>query len=247
MRLAQMGAVRSGTGSMSRYIVLIPAAGVGQRFGAACPKQYVQLAGQTVLQHTVNRLLQLDNIDFLLIVVSPQDTYIDDIYPATNLPKRVHILHCGGSTRAETVGKGMAEARQRFNLMDDDWLLVHDAARCCVTIQSVLRLMQAVQPDDVGGLLAMPVTDTLKLADIQGYVCKTVDRSRMWQAQTPQMFRFGLLARALAQADLSVVTDEASAIEALGLNPLLVLGDICNLKITTPQDLVLARFFLHQE
>ena len=232
---------------MSRNIALVPAAGVGQRFGAPCPKQYVDLAGQTVLQHTINRLLSIPEIDLLLIVVSPEDAYIDDVYPLAKTPERVHILRCGGASRALTVKNGITAARNQFAVQDDEWILVHDAARCCVKPESVQSLIVAVQDDAVGGLLALPVSDTLKRANAQGRVSQTVDRAKMWQAQTPQMFRCGMLYRALEAADLTQVTDEASAVEGQGFAPLLVTGNVQNLKITTPQDLALARFFLFEE
>lgn len=232
---------------MSRQIMLIPAAGVGQRFGAGRPKQYVDLAGRTMLEQTVNRLSQIDGIDLIVIVVSVDDGYIDEVISAANWSAHVHILRCGGASRAETVKNGLYTARTLFGLQPEDWILVHDAARCCVRTDSVLRLIQAVNSDAAGGLLAVPVSDTLKLADETGHVCRTIDRTAMWQAQTPQMFRLGILIQALDNADLSTVTDEASAVEALGFQPLLVMGDVANLKITTMQDLALARFFLQQE
>ncbi len=232
---------------MSRNIALVPAAGVGQRFGAPCPKQYVDLAGQTVLQHTINRLLSIPEIDLLLIVVSPEDAYIDDVYPLAKTPERVHILRCGGASRALTVKNGITAARNQFAVQDDDWILVHDAARCCVKPESVQSLITAVRDDAVGGLLALPVSDTLKRANEQGRVNQTVDRAGMWQAQTPQMFRCGMLYQALEAADLTRVTDEASAVEGQGFAPLLITGNVQNLKITTPQDLALARFFLFEE
>ncbi|PIT58283.1 2-C-methyl-D-erythritol 4-phosphate cytidylyltransferase [Snodgrassella alvi] len=232
---------------MTRHVVLIPAAGIGARFGAACPKQYVNLAGKTVLEHTVSRLAQISAIDLLLIVVSELDEYIDAIYPAAALPPNVHILRCGGATRAQTVRNGITYAQQQFGLQDNDWLLVHDAARCCVSADSVQRLLAAVHNHTVGGLLALPVADTLKQADAAQHVCCTVSRAGLWQAQTPQMFRAGILARALTQADLDVITDESSAVEALGLAPLLIPGDVCNLKLTSAQDALLATYFLQQE
>ncbi|WP_239349407.1 2-C-methyl-D-erythritol 4-phosphate cytidylyltransferase [Snodgrassella communis] len=231
---------------MTRYVGLIPAAGIGARFGAACPKQYVKLAGKTVLEHTVSRLTKISVIDLLLIVVAEQDDYIDSIYPVA-LPAHVHILRCGGATRAQTVRNGIAQAQQQFGLQDSDWLLVHDAARCCVSADSVQRLLAATHNHAVGGLLALPVADTLKQADAAQHVCCTVNRAGLWQAQTPQMFRAGILARALAQADLEAITDESSAVEMLGLAPLLVSGDVCNLKLTSAQDAMLATYFLQQE
>lgn len=232
---------------MSRRIALIPAAGVGTRFGATCPKQYVRLAGQTVLEHTVTRLGGIHAIDLVLIVVSAQDEYIDTIYPPAALPPNIAILRCGGTTRAQTVRNGIRLAQQHYAVLDTDWLLVHDAARCCVSKESVERLLESAQHHSVGGLLALPVADTLKQADAAQQVCRTVSRVDLWQAQTPQMFRAGVLAAALDQADLDVITDESSAVEAMGLAPLLVTGDIRNLKLTSAQDALLATYFLQQD
>ncbi|MCO6516456.1 MAG: 2-C-methyl-D-erythritol 4-phosphate cytidylyltransferase, partial [Snodgrassella sp.] len=153
----------------------------------------------------------------------------------------------GGATRAQTVRNGIAQAQQQFGLQDNDWLLVHDAARCCVSADSVQRLLAATHNHAVGGLLALPVADTLKQADAAQHVCCTVNRAGLWQAQTPQMFRAGILARALARADLEAITDESSAVEMLGLAPLLVSGDVCNFKLTSAQDAMLATYFLQQE
>lgn len=232
---------------MSRRIALIPAAGVGARFGAECPKQYVRLVGRTVLEHTVTRLAGIPAIDLVFIVVSAQDEYIDTIYPSAALPPNIAILRCGGDTRALTVRNGIRLAQQHYAVLDTDWLLVHDAARCCVSTESVERLIKAVQHHPVGGLLALPVADTLKQADPAQQVSRTVNRAGLWQAQTPQMFRAGMLAAALDQADLDVITDESSAVEAMGLAPLLVSGDIRNLKLTSAQDALLATYFLQQD
>jgi 2-C-methyl-D-erythritol 4-phosphate cytidylyltransferase len=128
--------------------------------------------------------------------------------------------------------------------VDSDWVLVHDAARPCITAALLDRLIDAVLPDDVGGILALPVADTLKAAGPRGRIARTVDRAGLWQAQTPQMFRLGVLRRALESADLAAVTDEASAVESLGLQPLLVEGDVTNLKVTWGRDAALAELIL---
>lgn len=229
---------------MTRYFALVPAAGVGTRFGADTPKQYTVLAGQTVLQHTLSTLLAAPNIDTVAVVVSVQDQWIDQIYPPHTLPAKLHILRCGGTTRAQSVYNGLAAAMNAGCLKNEDWVLVHDAARCCLSAAALQRLITTIDTHAVGGLLAVPVADTLKRADAQQQVIATVSREHLWQAQTPQMFRAALLKQALDQADLSTITDEASAIEALGLTPLLVTGDAGNIKLTQPQDLRLAEWLL---
>lgn len=230
-----------------RFVALIPAAGVGVRFGGQQPKQYTVLCGQTVLQHTVGRFLAVPEVTQVLVVVSPQDAEIARIYPSGGSPERLAVLRCGGATRAESVRNGIAAALDAGLITVADWVLVHDAARCCVPADAVRRLLRAVQDHAVGGLLAVPVADTLKRADAQQQVAATVSRVGLWQAQTPQMFRAGLLQQALATDSLLHITDEASAVEALGLAPLLVEGDVRNLKLTRPQDAVLAELLLTQE
>lgn len=232
---------------MSGYCVLIPAAGAGRRFGADCPKQYYVLSGKTVLEHTVSRFLNLADVARIFLVVSAEDQWIDSIYSTQDLPEKLHLLRCGGATRARTVSNGLSTAMQLGWVKADDWVMVHDAARCCVPVSAVRRLMTQTAEHAVGGLLALPVTDTLKRADRQQEIAETVDRNHLWQAQTPQVFRADLLRRALSVADLDAVTDDASAIEMLGLSPLLVEGDRRNLKLTCAEDAGLAMFFLQQE
>lgn len=232
---------------MTRHIALVPAAGVGARFGADMPKQYAHIGGQTVLQHTLSTLLAAPNIDAVLVVVSAHDPWIDRLYPPHALPAKLHILRCGGATRAESVRNGLTAAITAGCLKNEDWVLVHDAARCCLTATALQRLITAVDHHAVGGLLAVPVADTLKRADAHQHIAATVNRADLWQAQTPQMFRAALLRNALDNADLTNVTDEASAIEALGLAPLLVLGDVGNIKLTQPQDARLAALLLKQQ
>ena len=231
---------------MTRRLALVPAAGVGARFGAATPKQYVRLAGKTVLQHSAEVLLACAQIDAVAIVVSAADEHIDTVYPPLGLPEKLHILRCGGDSRGETVRNGTQALLAQGLLAADDWLLVHDAARCCLPAAALQRLLEQVSQHPVGGLLAMPLADTLKRANAQHCVAATLNRSHLWQAQTPQMFRAGLLQQALADADLNQITDESSAVEALGLQPLLVEGDSRNFKLTRAQDAVLAECLLRQ-
>ena len=218
---------------------LIPAAGGGSRMGAERPKQYLPLAGKPLIWHTLQALSAVDRIEQVLVVLAPDDSYWDG-YDWNSFAGRLTVLRCGGATRAESVTHGLRTLRAR--LAESDWVLVHDAARCCLTPALVDKLIDELEADPVGGLLAIPVADTLKRSDEVGRVAETVPRDRLWQAQTPQMFRYAMLLEALEQAP--GVTDEASAIEALGLSPKLVAADVTNFKVTWPLDLQLAQWIL---
>jgi 2-C-methyl-D-erythritol 4-phosphate cytidylyltransferase len=219
-----------------RLFALVPCAGVGARSGADRPKQYVAVAGRPLVAHTLNALTQVHRLTATLVVLSPGDEMFRALVPDFEGPSG-WLAHCGGETRAESVAAGL-EALLRQGAREDDWVLVHDAARCLLQPAWVDRLVDACLADDVGGLLALPLADTLK-AEQEGRVQGTVSRSGKWAAQTPQMFRIGLLRRALAAANASV-TDESSAVEALGLKPLLAPGSVENFKVTYPEDFVLA-------
>lgn len=221
---------------MSRLVALVPAAGSGSRFGAPSPKQYLQLLGHPLMWHTLATLAAVPAVDEVAVVISPHDEWFDGYDWA--LPK-LSVHRVGGDSRAQSVAQGLAA----LGLADDDWVLVHDAARCCLTVGAVERLIATLADDEVGGLLALPVPDTVKRADEDGRVRSTVARNGLWLAQTPQMFRAGLLAQALALAG-DDVTDEASALEMLGHKPRLVEGDAQNFKVTYPRDLALARAIL---
>ena len=223
----------------ARHFALVPAAGSGARFGAEVPKQYLPLAGRPVLHHTLNALLACTRIAKIWVVLSPGDAWWS-AYVWPELGGRVEPLFCGGASRAESVANGLAAVRDA--VADEDWMLVHDAARPCVTVAALEALCRELADDPVGGLLAMPVADTLKRADGAHRVAETVAREGLWQAQTPQMFRYGLLTRVLAGQEK--VTDEASAFEAAGYAPRLVRSDMTNLKVTYPADLALAEFIL---
>lgn len=227
---------------MSRFIALIPAAGVGERFGAGKPKQYVEIAGKTVLQHTLEIFLHHAEIDGVVVVLSPHDAF----FP-TLLHDKLTVLRCGGATRAESVRNGLQALLEQGLADEADVILVHDAARCCLPPAALSRLLHEAGERAEGGILAIPVADTLKRAASTGQIEVTVARAGLWQAQTPQLFRAGLLQQALSVSDLSVVTDEASAVEQLGIQPCLVLGDIRNLKLTLPQDEELVRLLLEKE
>ena len=223
---------------MSRCLALVPAAGGGSRMGADRPKQYLDLAGAPLLAHTLRRLLAEPRLARVLVVLAPDDVWFDRFDWPRDV--RLEILRVGGATRAESVRNGLLHA----GAAADDWELVHDAARCCLPPDALDRLIDTLQADPVGGLLALPVADTLKRETSGQRVAQTVSREGLWLAQTPQMFRAGMLALALDRPLDRAVTDEASAIERLGLVPRLVTGDALNFKVTWPHDLVLARAVL---
>jgi 2-C-methyl-D-erythritol 4-phosphate cytidylyltransferase len=223
----------------SKYYALIPAAGVGSRMQCAQPKQYLELAGKSVLQWTVEAFLQSPEIERVVVVVSPEDGYVTDAL-CTHL--KLSVAFCGGASRHDSVRNGLDELQKQFSLTAHDWVLVHDAARPGLTPTLIRKLIDEVADDAVGGLLAMPVVDTVKCLDEQGL--RTLNREHLWLAQTPQMFRFECLHRALHQ--VAQVTDEASAIEQMGWTAKLVEGHVRNLKLTRPDDLNLLAFYLGQ-
>ncbi len=230
---------------MLRHFALIPAAGVGSRMQSGIPKQYLQLHGKPMLAHAVDALVNTPAISHVFVVVSSEDVYIAPLVAASAWPEsRVSVLRVGGDSRQESVQNGVQAISRLCD--EDDWILVHDAARPGLTPVMVSRLIDAVGQDDVGGLLALPMVDTMKQADRAQRVQATVPRAGLWAAQTPQMFRCGLLQRALQQASVSAAqfTDEASAIEAMGLQPLLVHGSLRNMKVTLPEDAALLEIFL---
>jgi 2-C-methyl-D-erythritol 4-phosphate cytidylyltransferase len=194
-----------------------------------------------MLLHVLETFAASAAITHCFVVVSADDAYVDEaIAIAAQLAGRVSILRHGGATRHESVLNGLRQIRAQVS--DDDWVLVHDAARPGLNEALIGKLIGELQDDPVGGLLALPVVDTLKRSDADGRVTETVPRVGLWGAQTPQMFRYALLRRALEEAQ--EVTDEASAIEALGLSPKLVEGSVRNFKVTLPQDIVLAELLL---
>lgn len=225
--------------SARHYFALIPAAGSGTRMGAELPKQYLALAGKPVLQHVMDTFSSTAAVDHTYVVVSADDSYIDAVLAAAQYPN-VTVLRVGGATRQQSVLNGLHAMRDA--VAEDDCVLVHDAARPGLTSALIDRLIDTLREDAVGGLLAMPVVDTLKRADESQRSDATVARDGLWSAQTPQMFPYALLRRALSETD--AVTDEASAIEALGLKPRLVEGSARNFKITRAPDLALAELFL---
>lgn len=220
------------------YVGLVPAAGCGARMGAERPKQYLDLVGHPMIYHAIRGLLSSAMISKVFVVLAPDDVWWNR-FDWQMFGDRLVALRCGGATRADSVANGLAA----MPVSDDDWVLVHDAARPCLTGALVDTMIDALGEDEVGGLLAVPVADTLKHSAGQRVVA-TVPREGLWQAQTPQMFKRGLLLRASFGRDVVAPTDEASAVEALGMSPLLVASHSSNFKVTFPEDLVLARMLL---
>ena len=226
-----------------RHFALIPAAGVGARMGSSSPKQYVMIAGKPMLLHVLDTFAASPLIEHTYVVVNAEDKYIQEVMAsAPHLEGRVTVIFNGGATRHVSVRKGLTVLSDFADA--DDWVLVHDAARPGLTVDMIAQLIEALDNDPVGGLLAVPVIDTLKRGAGDGHVQATVPRSGLWAAQTPQMFRYAMLRRALETVE--DVTDESSAIESLGLQPRLVEGSARNFKVTLPQDVVLAEMYLHE-
>ncbi|MGA9164298.1 MAG: 2-C-methyl-D-erythritol 4-phosphate cytidylyltransferase [Thiobacillus sp.] len=227
-----------------KYYALIPAAGSGSRMGGSIEKQYMPLNSVPMIAHAMMVLAREPRLSKIFVVLSPTDKRWNN-YAWQGWEERIEVLRCGGATRAETVLNGL-DAIARISA-PDDWVLVHDAARPCLPDELLGKLLDEVADDPVGGLLAVPVADTLKRAAVDTgsgpRAEATVPRAGLWQAQTPQMFRYGTLVQALRAAG-SDMTDEASAIEKMGLQPRLVESDSRNLKVTYPQDLELASLIL---
>ncbi|MCU7851007.1 MAG: 2-C-methyl-D-erythritol 4-phosphate cytidylyltransferase [Candidatus Thiodiazotropha sp. (ex Monitilora ramsayi)] len=225
------------------YWAIVPAAGIGQRMGSEIPKQYLDLLGRRVIDHTLQRLLSHPLIDKAYVALSETDTY----WPQTEHASDARVVRVsGGHERCHSVLNALRAIGLQADA--DDWVLVHDAARPCIAKPDLNRLIETLQHHAVGGLLGVPVQDTLKLATDDKHVVQTVQRSGLWQAYTPQMFRLGLLTESLEQAiELGqLVTDDASAIELAGYSPVMVEGHGGNIKITRPADLQLAAFYLSQ-
>ncbi len=221
-----------------QIIAIIPASGVGSRMNATLPKQYMKLQGKTILEHSLALFLQHEKIQKVIVAVSQADEFYQDL--AILKSDKIQIVY-GGETRADSVFNALKEVN------DEAWVLIHDAARPCLKRSDLDKILQT--SDLNGGILATPVVDTMKRANTQSQIIKTEDRSTLWRALTPQFFNAGLLKKALMSAfqNNETVTDEASAMELLGYAPQLVEGRSDNLKITRPEDLALAEFYLAQE
>lgn len=230
---------------MTKFFALIPAAGSGSRMGNELPKQYLPLAGKPMIYHALRTLCNSSRIAGVFVVLAPGDSEWSQ-YDWSEFSGKLVVLDCGGAARAESILNGLKAAPGASSINDDDWVLVHDAARPCLSATQLDKLMDELADDAVGGLLAVPVADTLKRSDANSRVERTESRENLWQAQTPQMFRYKLLVDALSRTGGAAMTDDAGAVEALGLHPRLVLSDTRNLKVTYPQDLVLAELILRE-
>ena len=217
---------------MAKFHALIPAAGFGSRMESQLPKQYLPLLGRPILHWALEVFLNHSRIDSVILVLSPED----DLWAKNALQHpKLTVLNCGGETRAESVLNGLHASE---DIASEDWILVHDAARPGLTAGMLNHLLDELADDSVGGLLAIPVADTLKRDDNAGRVANTESRENLWRAQTPQMFRYAILKEALIKAS-DAPTDEAQAVEALGYKPKLVTGQLRNMKVTYAQDLAL--------
>lgn len=229
---------------------VVPAAGTGKRFGSSTPKQYLELAGSTVMAHTLSRLAASSIFKKIVLAVSEHDQQWQHCVNAEHLQADVIV---GGAERWQSVYKGLEALSSQA--MPEDWVMVHDVARPCITQQDLTKLRDATQYAQTGIVLAQPVTDThkcIEVVDQRIFVTETASRETLWRVQTPQMFRFGLLKLALENVSKnaalqSKITDEASAVELLGARTELLLGRADNIKITLPEDLALAEFYLMQQ
>lgn len=232
------------TASVARCFALVPCAGSGSRAGTLKPKQYEHIGVQSMVMHTLAALQSVSRLQKIVVVVSPDDAHE---WPDT----AVQRMHCGGATRAQSVFNGLSQlltegAKDPQGVQASDWILVHDAARCLISELEINRLIDECIDDEVGGLLALPLPDTLKAA-VNGRVSQTLPRQDKWLAQTPQMFRAGALHAALltkSAEQFEGITDEASAMEMAGFAPKLVVGSPHNFKVTYPPDFALAEDLL---
>lgn len=224
-----------------RVIAIIPAAGVGSRVGADMPKQYISIAGKSIFEYSVAAILATKSIDHCIVAVNPEDSRWRSIELLKN-PKVKIVM--GGAERSDSV----LAALESFSATEDDWVLVHDVARPCITSEVIDNLLSELVAKTVGGILALPLTDTVKKVDADCEITETLDRDLLWRAQTPQVFPFLRLQHALNNAKQRGlnITDEASAIEQLGDRPAIVAGPENNIKVTCPADIALAEFYLKQ-
>ena len=224
-----------------RYWVVIPAAGVGKRMEANKPKQYIQLLGKTIIEHTLDCFISYEKIEKIIVVVSEGDPY----WPELKISQHNKIMTvAGGQERCHSVLNGLTSLSSMAD--DNDWVMVHDAARPCIDIEDLQQMMDQLSDHPVGGILAYPVRDTMKRSDPDGHIIETVDRTNLWHAMTPQMFRLGKLTKALKSLldSNTFVTDEAQAIESTSVKPLLITARTYTNKITHIGDLVLAEEYL---
>jgi 2-C-methyl-D-erythritol 4-phosphate cytidylyltransferase len=228
---------------MPKVIAIVPAAGQGTRIGDAVPKQYIPLRGKPMMFHSIETLASVARIAAVCVVLSPLDRHWGE-HDWSTFPDKIEPMFVGGATRALSVMNAMNELRERVG--KDDWILVHDAARPCIQKELVEQFLDELGDDPVGGLLAMPVADTLKSADENQRVAATIPRLNLWRAQTPQMFRYDLLRRGFERKPDA--TDESQAVEAIGYSaPRLVQGENSNIKVTFAEDLFIAELILKRQ
>lgn len=220
-------------------IAIIPCAGTGERYGQLIPKQYSEIHGKTVLEYTLEPFINSKQIQQVILVAKASDTMIDTYQ---KLSTKIVIKKVGGDTRAESVRNGL----QAVACKNNNWVLVHDAARCCLTQELLHKLIDELKDDEVGGILAAKATDTVKYALKNSVIeiDRTIPRERVYLAQTPQMFRYNTLLQALSMDNLTQITDEASAIEMLGLKVKIVESCTSNIKVTNPIDKKIAEVLL---
>lgn len=227
---------------MTKIFALVPAAGQGTRLGDALPKQYLPLAGRPMMFHALEALAAVPRIDHVIAILSPLDRHWG-AHDWSELPDKIEALFAGGASRGRSVANALSLLEARA--APGDWILVHDAARPCLAKSLVEQFLDEIDDDPVGGLLAMPLADTLKRGEESMRVGETIPRAGLWRAQTPQMFRYGLLRRALARE--AEATDESQAVEALGQMPRIVQGENANLKVTFADDIALAEMILARQ
>jgi 2-C-methyl-D-erythritol 4-phosphate cytidylyltransferase len=223
---------------------VVPAAGIGSRMGLEFPKQYLKLHDKTILEHTLTRLLLIPGLRGIIVAIHAADSWWPELSIAGD--SRIQVVH-GGDERCDSVLNAL---EYLITVADtQDWVLVHDAARPCIALESINRLIESLNGNPVGGILGVPVSDTLKKVKMDLHIQETIDRRTLWQAQTPQMFRLGLLHTCLTTAisQQHAITDEASAVEFCGYSPLILEGRSDNIKITRPDDVALVQFILNQQ
>ena len=228
---------------MPKVFALVPAAGQGTRIGETVPKQYLPIAGKPMMFHSIEALAGVSRIERVYVILSPLDRHWGQ-HDWSAFPDKIQALFCGGAHRPESVKNALDQLQEGIG--KDDWVLVHDAARPCIETELINQFLDEVGDDPIGGLLAMPIADTLKSADENQRVAATIPRLNLWRAQTPQMFRYDLLRRGLAAKPDA--TDEAQAVESIGYSaPRLVQGENTNLKVTWSEDMFLAEMILKKQ
>jgi 2-C-methyl-D-erythritol 4-phosphate cytidylyltransferase len=225
---------------MPKVFAMVLAAGQGTRMGDPVPKQYIPIAGKPMMFHSIEAIAAVSRVERVFVCLAPMDRHWGE-HDWSKLPDKIEAVFCGGAHRGESVSNSLKFLEQR--IARDDWVLVHDAARPCIETELVEQFLDELEDDAIGGLLAMPLADTLKSADENLRVAATIPRLNLWRAQTPQMFRYDVLRKGLEKKPLA--TDEAEAVESIGYNaPRLVQGENTNIKVTFAEDLQIAEMIL---